>query len=62
MQDIKYPVDCPLLGRLTDMDTCFDIHMVVCGEAPEWTAHKEIYPVDGFRERSCFQGIVNLRL
>ena len=40
---IKYPVQCPFMGRKIDMDTCFDIHMVVCGEAPKWTAPKEIY-------------------
>ena len=42
--DIKYPVSCPLMNHeKIDMDTCFDIHMVVCGEAPEWTAPSQIY-------------------
>ena len=42
--DIKYPVSCPLMNHeKIDMDTCFDIHMVVCGEAPEWTAPDEIF-------------------
>ena len=42
--DIKYPVCCPLMGgQKIDIGTCFDIHMVVCGEAPKYTAPKEIY-------------------
>lgn len=41
--DISYPVQCPLVGRSIDMGTCFDIHMVVCGEAPKYTAPDEIY-------------------
>ena len=33
--DIKYPVSCPLMNHeKIDMDTCFDIHMVVCGKRP----------------------------
>ena len=41
---IEYPVKCPLMNnQKTDMGTCFDIHMVVCGEAPKWTAPKEIH-------------------
>ena len=40
----NYPVSCPLMGnQKIDMGTCFDIHMVVCGEAPKRTAPKEIY-------------------
>ncbi|NLS84154.1 MAG: hypothetical protein GXZ14_00870 [Ruminococcaceae bacterium] len=41
--NINYPVECPLMGKKIDMDTCFDIHMVVCGDAPKWTAPAEIY-------------------
>lgn len=41
--DYKYPVSCPLLeGKLIDEGTCFDIHMVVCGDAPEYTAPPHI--------------------
>lgn len=29
---------CPLMGETIDVGTCFDIHMVVEGEAPDWTA------------------------
>lgn len=47
--DIRYPVSCPLLdGRKIDMDTCFDIHMVVCGEAPRWTAPSGIYEKEDY--------------
>ena len=42
--DIKYPVNCPLMGGCSiDIGTCFDIHMVVSGEAPKWTAPEKIY-------------------
>jgi hypothetical protein len=42
--DIQYPVPCPLLGaREIDIGTCFDIHMVVEGTTPKYTAPKEIY-------------------
>lgn len=37
---IEYPVACPIMGEPIDMGTCFDIHMVVSGEAPKWTAPK----------------------
>lgn len=29
---------CPLMEKAIDDGTCFDIHMVVEGEAPDWTA------------------------
>jgi hypothetical protein len=49
--DIKYPVQCPLLGnREIDIDTCFDIHMVVEGTAPKYTAPKEIYEHEDYVE------------
>lgn len=42
--DIEYPVECPLMGnKHIEMDMCFDIHMVVCGEAPKYTAPSEIF-------------------
>ena len=51
--DIEYPVKCPLLGnQLVEMDVCFDIHMVVCGEAPRYTAPREIYEHEDF-ENIC---------
>lgn len=44
MSKIEYPVACPLLeGRPISIGECFDIHMVVSGEAPKWTAPKEIF-------------------
>ena len=49
--DIKYPVECPLMGnKYIDMDVCFDIHMVVSGDAPDRTAPKEIFEHDDFKE------------
>lgn len=48
--DIEYPVFCPLMDSKVDMDTCFDIHNVVSGEAPEWTAPEEAVNREGFKE------------
>ncbi len=49
--EYNYPVSCPLMGnQKIDMNTCFDIHMVVCGEAPKWTAPKEIYQYKNYVE------------
>ena len=45
MVDFEYHVPCPLLEQEINMDTCFDIHMAVSGEAPEWTAPDKIYRV-----------------
>lgn len=33
--------DCPLMGEKISDVTCYDIHMVVEGMAPEWTAPKK---------------------
>lgn len=42
--DYKYPVSCPLLhDELINEEICFDIHMVVCGDAPEYTAPSDIF-------------------
>ena len=42
--DFDYPVPCPICdGKIIDIGTCFDIHMVVCGEAPKRTAPSCIY-------------------
>ncbi len=49
--DIKYPVLCPLLQQEIDAGTCFDIHMVVAGEAPEWTMPEEVLQIDDYRKR-----------
>lgn len=36
---IKYPVKCPLMdNQEIDIGACFDIHMVVEGDAPSYTA------------------------
>ena len=49
--DINYPVNCPLMrDRPIDIGTCFDIHMVVSGEAPKWTVPDEIYETPDFKE------------
>lgn len=41
---INYPVKCDLLdNEPIDMDTCFDIHMVVAKQAPKWTAPERIF-------------------
>lgn len=53
--DIKYPVHCPLMGKEIDMNTCFDIHVVVEGAAPKWVAPKKIYETKNYEEvcNSC---------
>lgn len=49
--DIKYPVKCPLMdGEMVDRLTCFDIHMVVEGDAPSYTAPKEAVGKPNFKE------------
>lgn len=48
--DIEYPVMCPLMMATIDMNICFDIHMVVAGEAPVWTAPIEATSVEKFKE------------
>ena len=43
---------CPLMEKAIDDGTCFDIHMVVEGEAPDWTApEKAVKHKD--RNKSC---------
>ena len=39
---------CLILNRDISEGTCFDIHMVVAGEAPTWSAPEEIYQVEGY--------------
>lgn len=53
--DIKYPVSCPLMGRDISMDECFDIHMVVEGAAPKWTAPDKAVNTANFKDicRNC---------
>lgn len=46
--DINYPVKCPLMEREITAGECFDIHMVVDGWAPEWTAPTKATSVDGY--------------
>lgn len=51
--DIKYPVSCPLMGnKMIDMGTCFDIHMVIDGGAPKYTAPDDIYQMADY-EHIC---------
>lgn len=40
--DVKYPVQCLLLRREIDRDTCFDIHMLLLDGAPAWTVPQEV--------------------
>jgi hypothetical protein len=43
-------VNCPLMGGKIDDVICFDIHMVVEGMAPEFTAPKKAIDTYGYRE------------
>lgn len=47
---IEYPVKCPITDEWLDMGTCFDIHMVVSGEAPEWTAPISATSRDNYKD------------
>lgn len=53
--EIEYPVNCPLMEREISMDECFDIHMVVEGAAPVYTAPEKATSVPNYREvcRNC---------
>lgn len=48
--DIKYPVNCPLIGKEIDEETCFDIHCVVDGGAPDDIAPEEVFNDKNFRD------------
>ena len=51
MQKTDCPVTCPLMdGKPISMGECFDIHMVVSGEAPKYTAPQEIFKKENFAE------------
>ena len=43
-------VNCPLMDGDIDDVICFDIHMVVEGDAPEYTAPKQAVRVPGYKE------------
>lgn len=43
-------VNCPIMGECIDDAICFDIHMVVEGMAPEYTAPKKAIGQSGYRE------------
>lgn len=43
-------ISCPLMGQEIEDGICFDIHMVVEGGAPLWTAPQEAVEADNFRE------------
>lgn len=43
-------VNCPLMGEGIDDTVCFDIHMVVEGCAPEFTAPQKAVQMPDFRE------------
>ncbi len=42
-------VDCPLMGEFIDDVVCFDIHMVVEGSAPEYTAPHKAVETSGYK-------------
>lgn len=48
--DIEYPVNCPLMEREISMDECFDIHMVVEGAAPVYTAPEKATNTHDFKK------------
>lgn len=51
MKVIKYPINCPLMDNdLIDEGTCFDIHMVVSGEAPRFTVPEKIFHKNNYVE------------
>lgn len=43
-------VKCPLMGETIDDVICFDIHMVVDGGAPEYTAPEKAVQIPGYRD------------
>lgn len=43
-------VNCPLMEAVIDDVICFDIHMVVDGGAPEYTAPKKATQTSGYKE------------
>lgn len=43
-------VNCPLMDGDIDDVICFDIHMVVEGGAPEYTAPEKAVQVPGYRD------------
>lgn len=48
--DKDYPVRCPLMdGEYIEEGVCFDIHMVVQGEAPKYTAPKQAVNKENFQ-------------
>lgn len=43
-------VDCPLMGEEIDDAICFDIHMVVEGSAPAYTAPEKAIQIPGYKD------------
>lgn len=43
-------VDCPLMEGAIDDTICFDIHMVVEGVAPEYTAPEKVTRTPGYQD------------
>lgn len=43
-------INCPLMGEPVDDGICFDIHMVVEGCAPEYTAPKKAVQTPGYKD------------
>ena len=48
--DIKYPVTCPLMDMEISAGECFDMHMVVDGWAPEYTAPEKARKKEGYKD------------
>lgn len=43
-------VNCPLMGEDIDDAVCFDIHMVVEGAAPSWTAPEKATQIPEYQD------------
>lgn len=48
--DYEYPVECPIVEGMVDMQFCFDTCSVAEHWAPEYTAPAEVRAVDGYRD------------
>ena len=48
-------INCPLMGDNIDDVICFDIHEVVDGMAPAWTAPEKVVKTPGYKDicNSC---------
>ncbi|MGN1369649.1 MAG: hypothetical protein ACI4WX_12335 [Aristaeellaceae bacterium] len=53
--EYNFPYLCPMLNRNINMNTCFDIHMLIDDGAPDWTVPQEVFSVGNYKEicRAC---------